>query len=96
MAQEVKITKYVLEDCKGNMNVLVTEWAGVPRISETTILKSRGHTAKSVRDCLEMTKQIDNSMQQLLENSVEFLRQAGVSFQEADAAAAQNIENLTG
>mgnify|MGYP004563588673 CR=1 FL=1 len=95
MAQEIKITDYELEECNGNLKSLSSTWAAVPKVSGKTIGTSRGHSAEQLITCLNMTKQISKSMQQLLDNSVMFFEELGISFQDSDASAARNIETLT-
>lgn len=95
MAQEIKITDYELKECNGNLKSLSSMWTGVPKVSEKTINVSEGYSAEKVKSCLSMTKQVSNSMQQLLDNSVAFFEALGVSFYDSDTSAAQNIESLT-
>ena len=95
MAQEIKITDYEVKECNGDLKSLSSMWAGVPTVSEKTISTSGGNSAERVQSCLGMTKQVSNSMQRLLDNSVAFFQALGISFHYSDTSAAQNIESLT-
>lgn len=95
MGQEIKITDYELKKCNGNLKSLSSTWASVPIVAEKTISISKGYSAEDVQCCLGMTKQVSTSMQKLLDNSVAFFVALGISFQDSDISAAQNIESMT-
>lgn len=95
MAQEIKFTENELEQCNGNLKSLLSIWTSVTNVSANTINKSEGHSAEQVKDCLDMTTQVSNSMQLLLENSIEFFKELGISFLDSDELAAQKIDTLT-
>lgn len=95
MAEEIKITDYEFKECNGNLKKLSSIWSEVPRVSVKTISVSRGYTAERLKGCLDKTNQVSKSMQLLLDNSVSFFENLGISFHDADIFVAHNIESLT-
>ena len=93
--QEISITEFELQDSKGHLGNLISNWAQVPTIPIETLIESKGHAAKSDHNSLEATTQVYNSFQMLLDNSMDFFTQLGVAFQESDETASRNINSIT-
>lgn len=93
--QEICITEFKLEESEGNLRTLQTNWGMVPVISESTIDTSKGKSAECVSSSLGVTTQVSNSFQTLLDNSIRFFEQLGISFKESDEAASKNIDSIT-
>lgn len=93
--QEICITKFELQDSKGHLGNLRTNWTHVPTIPVETLSESKGASATAVQNSLKATTQVSASFQTLLDNSVEFFTRMGIAFQESDEAASQNIDSIT-
>lgn len=92
--QEISIIGFQLEDCKGDLGGLKSNWMHVPTISSTVLEESKGSTVQMVVASLESTKQVKESFDSLLENSLDFFTKMGIAFQQNDEKAAQNINSL--
>lgn len=93
--QEISITEFELQDSKGHLGSLKTNWEQVPTVPTSTLSVSKGQSADAVRDSLEATKQVSDSFHTLLDNSLNFFTQMGIAFQESDEKASQNIDSIT-
>ena len=91
--KEIKLSDYELDACGGNLKTLAAAWGSVPKIG-CRIKKSRGSSADSIRDLPEAVKECSAAVNRLLSNSVGFFAAVGVSFEESDRTAAQNIDTL--
>lgn len=94
-SKEIKITEYELENSDGNLRALASNWDAVPTVSKEAISVSQGNSPQALRECLEMTQQVDVAFKTLLESSVAFFESVGIAFQEADDSASQNINTIT-
>ncbi len=95
VSKEIQITEYELDNCNGNLAQLSSTWTSVPKGSSSTVAKSKGKSADSIRDSLDLTVQVSASLQALLDNSVSFFTSMGIAFQESDEAASQHIDTIT-
>lgn len=97
--KEIKVSTDELADCNGNIEALCGIWDGVQPVISTVDAMffdvSKGDAAESANRVAGLTRQVKDSFSQLLENSAGFFTAMGVSFEEADSAAAQNIDTLT-
>lgn len=92
--KDIHITQYELENCNGNLTQLSANWSSVPKVSSSILTKSKGRSADSIKDCLDLTKQVSTSLNTLLDNSVSFFTAMGIAFQESDEAASQYIDTI--
>lgn len=95
LTKEIKVRKYELQDCNNNLKQLSMEWSGIPKLSESIVSDSVGYTADAAKTCIGLTQQLSHSMQQLLDNSIIFFENLGISFEESDATASKKIEEIT-
>lgn len=95
-SKEIKITEYAVEDCKGNLNSLVSQWNGAPNVDTGTLQESSGSSQESLKSCLEITGQVTASMNQLLTSTLAFCTSMGIAFKESDEQASKNINSITG
>ena len=93
--KEIKISTYELADSNGNLKALSANWGAMPSISADSISESKGKSADCLKDISGVAKQVSKAFAALVDNSVGFLSSVGVSFEEADSAAAQNIDTLS-
>ena len=91
---QITILEYTLEDCKGNLRSLQSNWGQVPAVPSSTITCSKGYSAEAVADTLKITGQVSMSFDRLLYNSVLFFEKMGVAFEESDQEAAKNINSI--
>ena len=93
--QEISITEYELQDSNGHLGELKSNWASVPRVSSSFLTLSKGWSAGTVDRSIDTAVQVSDSFQRLLDNSLDFFTQLGVSFRESDEKAAQYIDSIT-
>lgn len=92
--KEITIVEYELVKSNGNLKTLRGSWDGMPKIPDL-LDESKGAAADAARDCGAAAGQVRASLSQLLESSIAFFERAGISFQEADQNAAENVDTLT-
>ena len=90
--KEITITKFKLDDCKGNLNSLAAEWKAIPTVSDNLLTISQGNSAKQVNGISDVTRQVTSSFSKLLDNSIGFFTSVGISFAEADSSAANSYK----
>lgn len=95
MSEEISIVDFELQECNGSLSKLISNFGSAPKIDKNLLSESKGHSAKGFRSGLEASSQVSQSMQSLLDNSLRFFTQAGVSFQESDQEAARNVNTIT-
>lgn len=94
-SKEIKITEYEVENCEGNLNSLISQWEGAPKVDAGIFMESSGRSEESLKSALEVTAQVNTSMDQLLASTLAFCKNMGVTFKESDAAAGKNIDSIT-
>ena len=92
---EIKITEFQLIECNGNLKTLSRQWKNVPNLTGDIIKKSEGYSAEDVKLSLDATKQVSNELDTLLNNSILFFENLGISFKESDEAASKYIETIS-
>lgn len=90
--EEIKIDEYEIENCRGNINLLQSEWEGLPKFPSKPLNTSSGYSAKQINDFSDATHQVSKSFSLLLSNSSTFFESVGVSFKETDEKAATSFE----
>lgn len=94
-SKEIKITDYEVENCKGNLNSLASQWNSAPSVDTGIFLDSSGCSEESLKSCLEVTGQVTASMNQLLASTLAFCTNMGIAFKESDDQASKNIDSIT-
>lgn len=98
-SKEITVSTEELADCNGNIETLCEIWSGVrPVISTADHMFfgcSKGESAECASGVAQMTRQVKEVFSKLLESTAGTFTAMGVSFEEADSAAAENIDALT-
>lgn len=94
-SKEITVSTYELTASNGNLKVLSSNWGAMPSISAASISESKGKSAECIKDISDVTQQVSKSFAQLVDNTVGFLSSVGISFEDADNTAAQNIDTLS-
>jgi len=92
---EISISEFDLGRCQGNLKVLRSDWSAMPGLSDSCISDSKGRSPEAIVLCTGAAQQVSSAMDGLLKASVAFFESAGISFKEADEAAAGQIDKLS-
>ena len=79
---------------KGNLKTLASEWSGVPKVEES-IVKSHTNVEISLINMTTSANQIAECFSELLDATISFFTEVGISFLEADDTSAKNIGSLS-
>lgn len=93
--KEIKVSTFELVASNGNLKALSSNWSAMPSVSAASISESKGRSAECIKDISDVTLQVKKSFAELINNTVGFLSSVGVSFEDADSTAAQNIDTLS-
>lgn len=94
-SKEIKITDYEVENCKGNLNSLTSQWKSAPNVDSGVFQESSGCSEESLKSCMEVTGQVTASMDQLLASTLAFCTSMGIAFKDSDEQASKNIDSIT-
>jgi len=89
MSKQISINTDLLKECNGNLKTLHNEWDKEKRI-ENNFSVSAG-ARQAAEECLNEMIGCANEFDCVLENSIDFFQNLGVSFEETDQKAAAAI-----
>lgn len=94
MSTEITIANYKLNECEGNLKVLIKNWKGIPKSNQNIIGESHGGVAVSMERGLITSDKLQKAMTSMLENSLQFFETTGIKFSDADNTSASQIQSV--
>ena len=94
-SKEITISSFELTESNGNLKALASNWSAVPNVTSAGMAKSKGDSVDRILDVADVTQQVSKAFSRMIDNTIGFLAAVGVSFEDADNSAAQNINTLS-
>ena len=93
---EIKVLYADLQEKNIDLNKLITSSELGSKLNACYLGLSRGKFASASEEkCLEKTLELTKAFQLLVKNTISFLNEVGVVFEEADANAACRVDVIT-
>lgn len=95
MRKVIVLTLPPLEDAKGNLKSLKSDWEGSSSVS-CRFDQSKGKATEYMKQIIALVPSITTDVSTLMGNSISFFESLGYSFKELDKKASDDIKKIGG